>query len=159
HDQYKDQKGHSDQRRCQPRLNENGNTERRAKKTEAHQVDPERMSGNPAWNEGRNTCRDRKMLGAKNGQGNRKEQPAKRHDLVDAMFLRQFLENLDEANDEEQRRTHINPERRRRNAKWRRRQSKYGDSEPLDTAQENLQRRRFLLTPSCNGRATRPIRY
>ena len=53
------------------------------------------------------------------------------------MFLRQFLENLDEANDEKQRRTNINPECRRRNAKWRR--SKYDDDELLETAQEDLQ--------------------
>ena len=98
------------------------------------------MSGNPAWNEGRNIRRGGKMLGTKNGHGNRKKQLAKRHDLVDAMFLRQFLENLDEANDEKQRRTNINPECRPRNAKWRGSQSKYGDSDLLETAQENLQR-------------------
>src|SRR6266478_1624461 len=36
HYEYEDQQRHSDQRRCQPRLDENGNTERRAKKTKAH---------------------------------------------------------------------------------------------------------------------------
>src|SRR5437763_1654808 len=93
------------------------------------------MRGNPARNEGRNIRRVGEMLGTKNGHGNRKKQTAKRHDLVDAMFLRQFLENLDEADDEQQRRTNIDPECRRRNTS----QSKY-DSELLATAQEDLQR-------------------
>src|SRR5260370_36000660 len=66
HYQYEDQKRHSDQSRCQPCLDENGNTERRANKSEAHQIDPKRMGGNPARNEGRNICRDGEMLGTKN---------------------------------------------------------------------------------------------
>src|SRR5262249_17968292 len=90
-----------------------------------------RRRGNPAWNEGRNTRRRGEMLGTKNGQRNRKKQSAKRHDLVDAMFLPQFLENLDEAGDEEQRGTDIDPECRRRNAKRRGGQSKYETSELL----------------------------
>ena len=56
------------------------------------------------------------------------------------MFLRQFLENLNEASNENQRRGNINPECRRRNAKWRCRQSKHDDTDLLETAQENLQR-------------------
>ena len=63
------------------------------------------------------------MLGTKNGQGNRKKQPAKRHDLVQAMFLRLFPEKFDEADDEKQRRTNIDPECRRRHAKRRESQS------------------------------------
>ena len=110
HYEYEDQQRHSDQSRCQPCLDENGNTERRAKKSDAHQIDPKRMRGNPARNEGRNTRRDGEMLGTKNGHGNRKKQSAKRHDLVHAMFLRQFPENFDEADDEKQRRTNIHPE-------------------------------------------------
>ncbi len=83
------------------------------------------------------------MLGTKNAHGNCKKQSAKRHDLVDAMFLRQFLEDFDEADDEQQRRTNIDPEYRRRNAKWRGSQSEYADSELLETAKEDLQRWRF----------------
>lgn len=59
------------------------------------------MPGNPGWHEGRNVRREGEMLGAKNGQGNRKKQPANRHDLLDAMFLPQFPENFDEADDED----------------------------------------------------------
>src|SRR2546426_9538772 len=95
HYAYEDQKRHSDQSRCQPCLDENGNTERRAKKSETHQIDPKRMRRNPARNEGRNVRRGGEMLGTKNGHGNRKKQSAKRHDLVCAMFLRQFPENFD----------------------------------------------------------------
>src|SRR5207245_2031561 len=43
HYAYEDQHRHADQSRCQPCLDENGNTERRAKKTGAHQVHPEGM--------------------------------------------------------------------------------------------------------------------
>jgi hypothetical protein len=140
HCEYEDQECHSDQGRCQPCLHEDGDAECRAKKSQAHQVDPKRMGGNPAWDEGRDTCGDREMLGAKNGQGNRKEQAAKRHDLIDAVFLRQFSENLDEASNEEQRRGNVNPECRRRNAKWRGSQSKHDDTDLLEISQENLQR-------------------
>ena len=80
------------------------------------------------------------MLGTKNGQGNRKKQPAKRHDLVHAMFLRQFPEDFDEADDEEQRRTNIHPEWNRRYAKRRESQSRYDDNELLETAHDDLQR-------------------
>jgi len=55
-------------------------------------------------------------------------------------FLRQFIENLDEADDEKQRRTNVNPECRRRNAQWRSTQSGYHNSELLETVQEDLQR-------------------
>ena len=55
------------------------------------------------------------------------------------MFLRQFLENFDEADDEKQRRTNIDPECRRRNAKRRGSQSKYDDGELLEIAQEDFQ--------------------
>ena len=106
----------------------------------AHQIDPKRMRGNPAWNEGRNTRRGGEMLGTKNGHGNRKKQSAKRHDLVDAMFLRQFIENFDEADDEKQRGTNIDPECRRRHAKRRASSERYDDSELLETAHEDLQR-------------------
>ena len=112
--------------------------ERRAKKSEAYQIDPKQMRGNPAWNEGRNTRRGGEMLGAKNGHRNRKKQSAKRHDLVDAVFLRQFIEYFDDADEEEQRRRHVNPEYRRRHAKRRQSQSSCDDSEPLETAHEDL---------------------
>ena len=98
------------------------------------------MRGNPAWNESRNTRRGGEMLGAKNGHGNRKKQPAKRHDLVDAVFLRQFIEYFDEADEEEQRRRYVNPEYRRRHAKRRHSQSRCDDSEPVETAYEDLHR-------------------
>ncbi len=98
------------------------------------------MRGNPAWNEGRNIRRVSEMLGTKNGNGNCKKESAKRHDLVDAMFLRQFPENFDEADDEKQRRTNINPECYRRHAKRRGSQSRYDDNNLLETAHDDLQR-------------------
>jgi hypothetical protein len=98
------------------------------------------MRGNPAWNEGRNIRRGGEMLGTKNGQGNRKKQSAKWHDLVHAMFLRQFPENFDEADAEKQRRTNIDPECHRRHAKRRGSQSRYDDNELLETAHDDLQR-------------------
>src|SRR4030095_8320623 len=119
HYEYEDQQRHSDQSRCQPRLDENGNTERRAKKSHAYQIDPKRMRGNPARNECRNTRRDGEMLGTEDGHGNRKKQPAKRHDLVQTIFLWQFPENLDEADGGNQNRRDIHPECRRRHAKRR----------------------------------------
>jgi hypothetical protein len=72
------------------------------------------MCGDPAWNKRGNIRRESEMLGTKNSQRNRKEQSAKRHDLIHALFLRQFIENFYEADDEEQRRTNIHPECRRR---------------------------------------------
>ncbi len=80
------------------------------------------------------------MLGTKNAHGNRQKKSVKRHDLVDAMFLRQFLEKLDDADDEERQRRNINPKWRCRNAKRRGSQRQHDDSELLETAQENLQR-------------------
>jgi hypothetical protein len=80
------------------------------------------------------------MLGTKNGQRNRKKQPAKRHDLVDAMFLPQFPENFDEADDEKHRGTNIDPEYRRRHAKRRESQSRFDDNKLLETAPGDLQR-------------------
>ena len=147
HYAYEDQKRHSDQSRCQPCLDENSNTDRRANKSEAHQIDPKGVRGNPAWNEGRNIRRVSEMLGTKNGHGNRKKQSTKPHDLVDPMFLRQFIENFDEADDEKQRRTNIHPECDRRHAKRRGSQSRYDDNELLETAQLDLQR----WTPPVNS--------
>ena len=72
------------------------------------------------------------MLGSKNGQRNREEQSAKRHDLVRAMLLRQFSDNFDEADNEKQRRTNIHPECDRRHAKRRESQSRYDDNELLE---------------------------
>src|SRR5262249_19795674 len=141
---------------------ENGNAERRAKKSEAYQIDPKRMRGNPAWNEGRNTHRGGEMFGTKNSHRNRKKESAKRHDLVDAMFLRQFLENLDQADNENQRRTNIDPKCRRRNAKGRGGQSKYdasghhhGGSMPDAFSAENHS---ILRRLKCPGRESNPIR-
>jgi len=138
----KDQKRHSDQSRCQPCLDENDNTERRAKKSDAYQIDPKRRRGNPARNESRNTGRDGEMLGTKNGQRNCKKQPAKRHDLIHALFLRQFAENLNEADDEKQRPSNIQPECNRREAK-RHGQSRYDDNELLETVHDDLPRWEF----------------
>src|SRR5437773_6373819 len=76
HYEYEDQQRHPDESRCQPCLDEKDNTERRRKKSDAHQINPKRMRGNPAWNEGRNTRGSGEMLGTKNGHGNRKKQPA-----------------------------------------------------------------------------------
>ena len=140
HDENENEHRHADQGGCQPCLDENRNTERRAKKSEAYEIDPKQMGGNPAWNERRNTRRGGEMLGAKNGHRNRKKQSAKRHDLVDAVFLRQFIEYFDEADEEEQRSRYINPEYRRRHAKRRHSQSGYDDSELLETAHEDLHR-------------------
>lgn len=117
------------------------------------------MRGNPAWNEVCNSRRHGEMLGTKNGYGDRKKQSAKRRNLVYAAFPRHFLENLDEADDEKQRRTNINPECRRRNAKRRRSQSKHGGNQRLETAQEDLQRWALpcetssgkILKPPING--------
>lgn len=89
------------------------------------------------------------MLGAKNGQGNRKKQPANRHDLVDAMFLPQFPENFDEADDENHQGTNIDPEYRRRYAKRRESQRRYDDNELLEAAHDNLQR--WDLTDDFEG--------
>src|SRR5260370_19041330 len=80
HYEYEDQQRHSDQSRCQPCLDENGNTERRAKKSKAHQIDPKRMRGNPAWNEGRNIGRGGEMLGATKRHCKPKKQHAQRHE-------------------------------------------------------------------------------
>jgi len=98
------------------------------------------MRRNPAWNEGRDIRRGGEMLGTKNGHGNRKKQSAKRHNLVHAMFLRQFIEDFDEADDEKQRRTKIDPECHRRHAKRRESQRRYDDNKLLETAQLDLQR-------------------
>ena len=83
------------------------------------------------------------MLGAENNDGNRKKQSAKRQDLVNAMFVPQFTENFDEADDENQRRRNIDPERYRRNAKKRESQSRYNDNKLLETAHLDLQRGRL----------------
>src|SRR5207247_8537054 len=131
----------------QPGLDEKRKTDRRAYKSEAHQIDPKGVRGNPAWNEGRNTRGGGEMLGTKNGHGTRKKQSTKQHDLVDPMFLRQFTENFDEADDEKQRRTNIHPECDRRHAKPRGSQSRYDDNELLETAQLDLQR----WTPPVNA--------
>jgi hypothetical protein len=98
------------------------------------------MRGNPAWHEGRNIRREGEMLGTKNGQGNRKKQSANRHDLVDAMFLPEFPENFDEADDEKHQGTNIDPKYRRRYAKRSESQSRYDDNELLETAHDDLQR-------------------
>src|SRR6476620_6842770 len=138
HDENENEHRRADQGGCQPCLDENRNSERRAKKSEAYQIDPKQMGGNPAWNERRNTRRGCEMLGAKHGHRNRKKQSAKRHDLVDAVFLRQFIEYFDDADEEEQRCRHVNPEYRRRHAKRRQSQSSCDDSEPLETAHEDF---------------------
>ena len=56
------------------------------------------------------------------------------------MCLLEFIEKFDEADDEKQERTNINPEYCRRKAKRRGRKKKYNGSELLGTAQEDLQR-------------------
>ena len=84
--------------------------------------------------------REGEMLGTKNGQGNRKKQSANRHDLVDSMFLPQFPENFDQADDEKDQGTNIDPEYRRRYAKGRKSQRWYDDNELLETAHDDLQR-------------------
>lgn len=97
------------------------------------------MCGNPTWDESRNIRRVREMLGSKDGQGNRKKQSSKRHDLVNTMVLRQFPENVDEADDENQRGTNINPKYCRRNAKPGKTQCTQTDRELLGTAQKDMQ--------------------
>src|SRR5947208_5673151 len=91
-------------------------------------------------NIGRNIFRCGHILGPKNGHGNRKKHPAKWHDLVHALFLWQFAEDFDEADDEKQRRTNIDPECHRRHAKRRESQSRCNGRELLETAQLDLQR-------------------
>src|SRR5215468_2953118 len=139
HYEYEDQHRHSHQCRCKPCLNESGNTEPRQNKTDAHQIDPERMTGNPAANESRNICGEREMLGTEDSHRNRKKKRAEWHDLVDAMFLRHFLENSDEADNQNQRCTNVHPEYRRRHAKGRGSQSEYDAIELLETAEWDLQ--------------------
>jgi hypothetical protein len=56
------------------------------------------------------------------------------------MFLRQFSENLDEADDENHRRRNIHPECYRRHAKRREDQTGYHDNKLLETAKLDLQR-------------------
>ena len=75
------------------------------------------MRRDPTWNEGRNAGGEGEMLGAENGHWNRKKQAAEGHDLVYAMFLRQFLAYFDRADNKEQARTNIHPEYRDRNAR------------------------------------------
>jgi hypothetical protein len=78
------------------------------------------------------------MLGTKNGEGNRKEEPAKRHIFVHTMLLRQFPENFDEADDENQQRTNVHPECRRRHSERGGNQTGYDNNELL--AHDDLQR-------------------
>jgi hypothetical protein len=56
------------------------------------------------------------------------------------MFLPQFPENFDEADDEKRQGTNIDPEYRRRYAKRRESQRRYDDNELLETAHDDLQR-------------------
>ena len=58
---------------------------------------------------------------------------------VHTMFIRQFSENFDEADDEEQRRCNIDPECDRRNAKGSESQCWYDDNKLLETAKLDLQ--------------------
>jgi len=56
------------------------------------------------------------------------------------VYLRQFSENFDEADDEKQRGRNIDPECDRRNAERRESQSRCDDNKLFETAQLDLQR-------------------
>jgi hypothetical protein len=83
------------------------------------------MRRNPAWNEVRDAGCKGEMLGREHRQRYRKHQPAERHDQVDAVSVRQFFGDLDQADEADQRRRHIDPEHRRRHAERRKHQSVY----------------------------------
>ena len=65
------------------------------------------------------------------------------------MFPREFPQNFDEADDQNQRRTNVNPEWSRRHAKRNEGQSRFDDHELLEKAKDDLQR--WDISPSLGG--------
>ena len=89
------------------------NTESGGDVSDANEIDPKKMRGNPGGDAGSHEGGDREVFSGEGGEGDGVKEAAERHELVDAAGLRDVvLEDEREANGEQGQAEEVGPENR-----------------------------------------------